>query len=171
MSYYFATRVRGSFADALDRTRAALQAEGFGIISEIDIAKTLKERIGVDRRPYTILGACNPTLAHEALKLEDKVGTMLPCNVVVQATDDGAEVAAIDPVQSMRAIENDQLAAKAKQVADKLRRVIAALAGEQGLNEADRQDREAEIERESQASRRELDSFAPAGTDPMHEGP
>lgn len=171
MSYYFSTRVSGPFADALDRTRAALQAEGFGIISEIDVARTLKEKIGVDFRPYTILGACNPALAHEALKLEDKVGTMLPCNVVVQATEDGVEIAAIDPVASMRAIENDELAAKASEVADKLRRVIAQLGGEQGPSQAELHDHEAEVEQQAQASRRELDSFAPAGTDPLHEGP
>ena len=128
MSYYFSTRVSGSFADALARTRAALQAESFGIISEIDVARTLKEKIGVDFRPYTILGACDPALAYEALKLEDKVGTMLPCNVVLQAVEDGVEIAAIDPVASMRAIENRQLAAKAGQVAENLRRVIDRLA-------------------------------------------
>lgn len=171
MSYYFSTRVSGTFADALERTRAALQAEGFGIISEIDVARTLKEKIGVDFRPYTILGACNPTLAYEALKLEDKVGTMLPCNVVVQARDEGVEIAAINPVSSMRAIENVQLAAKASEVADKLRGVIGQLGGEQGLSQADLHDHEAEIEQQSETSRRELDSFAPAGTDPLHEGP
>lgn len=130
MSYYYSTRVSGSFADALARTRAALQAESFGIISEIDVARTLKEKIGVDFRPYTILGACNPALAYEALKLEDKVGAMLPCNVVLQAVEDGVEIAAIDPVASMRAIENRQLAAKAGQVAENLRRVIDRLAPE-----------------------------------------
>ena len=130
MSYYFSTQVSGPFTDALDRTRAALQAEGFGIISEIDVAKTLKEKIGVDFRPYMILGACNPALAYEALKLEDKVGTMLPCNVIVQARDEGVEVAAIDPVASMQAIENEELALKAREVADKLRRVINRYEGE-----------------------------------------
>ena len=171
MSYYFSTRVSSPFAEVLDRTRAALLAEGFGIISEIDVARTLKEKISVDFRPYTILGACNPALAHEALKLEDKVGTMLPCNVVVQATEDGTEVAAIDPVASMRAIDNDQLAAKAREVADKLRRVIVVLGGEQAPTQADLEEHEAEVERHAEISRRELDSFAPVGTDPFHEGP
>jgi len=171
MSYYFSTRVRGTFADALDRARKALQAEGFGIISEIDVARTLKEKIGVDFRPYMILGACNPALAHEALKIEDKVGTMLPCNVVVQATDEGAEVAAIDPVASMRAIENEQLGLKARQVADRLRRAIDLLGGERGPGQAELEGHEAEVERHAEASRRELDSIAPAGTDPLHEGP
>lgn len=150
MSYYFSTQVSGTFADALERTRTALQTEGFGIITEIDVARTLKEKIGVDFRPYTILGACNPALVYEALKLEDKVGTMLPCNVVVQAINDGVEVAAIDPVASMRAIDNEQLSAKAWEVSNRLRRVIDRVGGE--------------------ANRRELDSFAPAGTDPPHDG-
>jgi uncharacterized protein (DUF302 family) len=137
MGYYFSTRLSESFTQALDRTRRALQAEGFGIISEIDVAGILKEKIGVRFRPYTILGACNPALAFEALKLEDKVGTMLPCNVVVQASDDGVEISAIDPVASMRAIENEELALKAKEVAEKLRRVIDQLGGQRDLGDAE----------------------------------
>ena len=171
MSYYFSTRVSGPFADAMDRTRQALQAEGFGIISEIDVARTLKEKIGVDFRPYTILGACNPALAYEALKLEDKVGTMLPCNVVVQASEEGVEIAAIDPVASMQAIKNEQLGLKAREVADRLRRVIDRLKGERGSDEAELRHHQAEVEQQAQASRRELDSFAPAGSNPLHEGP
>lgn len=171
MSYYFSTHVSGPFVDTLERTRKALQSEGFGIISEIDVAKTLKDKISVDFRPYTILGACNPGLAYEALKLEDKVGTMLPCNVVVQATDDGVEIAAIDPVASMRAIENEELGMKAREVAEKLGRVIAQLGGEQRPAAVVRQSHEAEIEREAESSRRELDSITPVGTDPLHEGP
>ena len=127
MSYFFSAKVPGPFEEALERTRTALKAEGFGIISEIDIQKALKEKIGADFRRYTILGACNPALAHEALRLEDKVGTMLPCNVVVQEADDAIEVAAIDPVASMQAIQNKRLAEKAALVADKLRRAIEAL--------------------------------------------
>jgi uncharacterized protein (DUF302 family) len=128
MSYYFATRISGDFADALQKTREALRAEGFGIISEIDIQNTLKEKIGVDFRPYTILGACNPIVAHEALQIEDKVGTMLPCNVVVQQMDGGIEVAAIDPVASMQAIHNPRLDEKAALIAGKLSRVIESVA-------------------------------------------
>ena len=131
MGYYIATILPLSFDEAIARTEAALKVEGFGIISRIDIQETLKAKIGVDFRPYMILGACNPALAHEALMLEDKVGTMLPCNVVVQAREDGSsEVAAIDPVASMQAIENPQLAEAASEVRQRLSRVIRALEAE-----------------------------------------
>jgi uncharacterized protein (DUF302 family) len=130
MRYYIATTLPLSFEEALTRTEAALKEEGFGIISRINIQEALKTKIGVDFRPYTILGACNPTLAYEALKLEDKVGTMLPCNVVVQAREDGnSEVAAIDPVASMQAIENPQLIETAREVRQLLSRVIQSLEG------------------------------------------
>lgn len=129
MSYYIATTLRVPFEEAISRTEAALKEEGFGIISRVDIRETLKAKIGVDFRPYVILGACNPKLAHEALTLEDKVGTMLPCNVVVQASEGGAtsEVAAIDPVASMQAIENPRLLEAASEVRARLSRVIASL--------------------------------------------
>lgn len=128
MSYYIATTLPLSFDDAIAKTEAALKEEGFGIISRIDIQEALKTKIGVEFRPYTILGACNPALAHEALKLEDKVGTMLPCNVVVQAREDGSsEVAAIDPVASMQAIENPRLIEAANEVRRRLSRVIQGL--------------------------------------------
>lgn len=127
MSYYFSTLIDCTFDEALQRTRQALQAESFGVISEIDIAKTLREKIGVEFGRYTILGACNPALAYEALQIEDKVGTMLPCNLVVQATANGIEVAAIDPVASMQAIGNPRLLEKASAVADKLNRVVQAI--------------------------------------------
>jgi uncharacterized protein (DUF302 family) len=127
MSYYFSTRVAGTFDEAIARTREALKVQGFGIISEIDIQAALREKIGVDFRRYTILGACNPALAHEALQIEDKVGTMLPCNVVVQELGDGIEVAAIDPVASMQAIGNRELGEKAALVADRLKAAIETL--------------------------------------------
>jgi uncharacterized protein (DUF302 family) len=168
VSYYFATRISGTFDDALDRVREALQTEGFGVITEIDIQKTLNDKIGVNFRPYRILGACNPKLAFEALQIEDKVGTMLPCNVVVQQVDGGIEVAAIDPVASMESIENDELADKAKMVADKLRRVIDRLGGH-AISDADAHTQQ--IEREAEHSRRELESIPPHGTDPLNEGP
>lgn len=129
MSYYISIRLNLSFADAIDAVERALAAEGFGIISQIDIQEALKTKIGVDFRPYMILGACNPNLAHRALQLEDKVGTMLPCNVVVQACKaGGVEVAAIDPVASMQAIDNAELKDAARQVRELLSRVIQSLA-------------------------------------------
>ena len=127
MSYYFSTKIAGTFEDVIDRTREALKTQGFGIISEIDIQAALREKIGVDFRRYTILGACNPTLAHEALQIEDKVGTMLPCNVVVQERSDGIEVAAIDPIASMQAIDNRELSEKAAVVAEKLKAAVEML--------------------------------------------
>lgn len=128
MTYYIATTLKAPFDEAIDKVEAALKSEGFGIISRIDIKDTLKAKIGVDFRPYTILGACNPQLAHEALKLEDKVGTMLPCNVVVQALGpDETEVAAIDPVASMQAIDNPELAKAAGEVRGRLEQAIRSL--------------------------------------------
>ena len=128
MSYYFAKTLALPFANAVAAVRDALKAHGFGVITEIDVQATMKAKLGVEFRPYLILGACNPALAHEALLIEDKVGTMLPCNVVVQALPSGmVEVAAIDPVASMRAIENPALHLAAEAVAAKLKAVIADL--------------------------------------------
>lgn len=128
MTYYHAKTVDLPFDEAVTRTRSALAEEGFGVLTEIDVRKTLKDKIDVDFRPYLILGACNPRLAHQALEIEDKVGTMLPCNVVVQQLADGrTEIAAVNPVASMEAIDNPHLAAKAVVVRDKLRAAIARL--------------------------------------------
>src|SRR5579884_4115057 len=128
MSYYFAQTLQSSFDDAVAKTTAALKEEGFGIITKIDVKETLKRKLDVDFRRYKILGACNPKLAHEALKLEDKVGTMLPCNVIVQELGSGrVEVAAIDPVASMQAIGNPELEKKAQTVRQKLQQVIERL--------------------------------------------
>ncbi len=128
MTYYFAKTIDADFPSAVARTREALQREGFGVITEIDVQNTLKSKIGVDFRPYLILGACNPRMAHEALGLEDKVGTMLPCNVVVQEAGPGkVEVAAIDPVASMKAIGNPRLLETAGVVAGKLKAVVASI--------------------------------------------
>lgn len=129
MAYYIATTIQLPIAAAIERVEAALKDEGFGIITRIDIQETLKQKIGVDFRPYVILGACNPKLAHEALTIEDKVGTMLPCNVVVQEMEDGkVEIAAIDPVASMQAIDNPRLHDAAQEVRSKLKNVIALVA-------------------------------------------
>jgi uncharacterized protein (DUF302 family) len=128
MSYYFAKTLSAPFDDAVSRTLSALQAEGFGVLTEIDVKETLKKKLDIDFRRYRILGACNPALAHEALQLEDKVGTMLPCNVIVQDKGDGAtEVAAIDPVSSMQAIDNPDLLERAELVRTRLQRVIESL--------------------------------------------
>lgn len=128
MNYYFSKTLPISFQDAIQRVTEVLKHEGFGIITEIDVKETLKKKINVDFRNYRILGACNPSLAFEALQLEDKVGTMLPCNVVVQEiTPEKTEVAAIDPVASMQAIDNLRLKEAATQVQGKLRKVIESL--------------------------------------------
>ncbi len=128
MSYYLAKMLSGPFDEAVTRATEALKAEGFGVLTEIDVSATLKQKIGADYPAYKILGACNPELAYKALKLENKVGTMLPCNVVVRDAGNGQiEVAAIDPVASMRAIENPALQQAAGQVRVKLEKVIARL--------------------------------------------
>ena len=128
MSYYFSKSLPIAFDDAVTRTEAALKQEDFGVLTEIDVAKTFKDKLGVEFPKYRILGACNPKLAYEALKLESRVGTMLPCNVVVRDAGNGqTEVTAIDPVASMQAIDNPELKQAAEQVRAKLERVIAAL--------------------------------------------
>ena len=128
MLYYLAKMLSGPFDEAVTRATEALKAEGFGILTEIDVSATLKEKIGADYPAYKILGACNPELAYKALKLENKVGTMLPCNVVVRDAGNGQiEVAAIDPVASMQAIVNPALQQAAGQVRVKLEKVIARL--------------------------------------------
>ncbi len=128
MSYYLGRVLSLSFDPAVARAIDVLKAEGFGIITDIDIRETLKKKIGVDFPSYRILGACNPALAYEALKLENKVGTMLPCNVVIRDAGNGqTEVAAIDPVASMQAIDNPELKRAAEQVRSKLEKVIAQL--------------------------------------------
>ena len=128
MTYYFAKTLPISFDQAVQRATDALQREGFGIVTQIDVTDTLKKKIDVSFRNYRILGACNPALAYEALQLEDKVGTMLPCNVIVQDAGNGTtEVAAIDPVASMQAIPNARLKQAAERVQARLKRVIETL--------------------------------------------
>mgnify|MGYP005850667987 CR=1 FL=1 len=128
MSYYFSTTLPLGFEDSIRRVTEALKEQGFGIVTEIDVKETLNRKLGVQFRDYRILGACNPALAYEALKLEDKIGTMLPCNVVVQDAGAGkTEVAAIDPVASMAAIDNPRLKEAAEVVRERLKAVIASL--------------------------------------------
>ena len=128
MNYYFNTRVAGNFGDVVQKTTEALKKEGFGVLTDIDVTSTLKKKLGVDFKKYRILGACNPPFAFKALQAEDKIGTMLPCNVIVQEISDGEiEVAAIDPIASMQAINNPELRDIADQVQRKLKKVINSL--------------------------------------------
>jgi len=127
MSYHFSKTLDLPFGQAVKRATEALSKEGFGVLTDIDVAATMKKKLGRDFRPYRILGACNPQLAYRALTLEDKIGTMLPCNVIVQQHDGGVEVSAVDPVASMQAIQNPDLAEVAKEVRAKLKRVIDSL--------------------------------------------
>jgi uncharacterized protein (DUF302 family) len=128
MAYYFSKTLAIGFDEAVRRATDALKQQGFGVLTEIDVKQTLKAKIGVDFRKYRILGACNPKMAHEALQLEDKIGTMLPCNVIVQEVDDGrTEIAAIDPVASMQAVDNPRLKETAAHVQGLLRKAIASL--------------------------------------------
>lgn len=125
MSYHLSKIVALPFDAAVAATIAALQKNGFGVLTEIDVQATLKKKLDVGFRPYRILGACNPRMAYQALQVEDKVGTMLPCNVIVQRREDGAvEVSAIDPVASMQAIENPELVRLAGSVRDLLQQVV-----------------------------------------------
>jgi uncharacterized protein (DUF302 family) len=128
MSYHFSKTLDLPFGQAVSRVTEALSKEGFGVLTDIDVAATIKKKLGADFRPYRILGACNPQLAHRALQLEDKIGTMLPCNVIVQQREGGrVEVSAVDPVASMQAIQNPALAEVAKEVQAKLKRVVDSL--------------------------------------------
>ena len=128
MSYYFSTIVDLPFDQAVELVSEKLTEEGFGILTEIDVSAALKKKIDVDFRKYRILGACNPSYAHKALLAEDKIGTMLPCNVVVQEKKDGRiEVAAVDPVASMQAVDNELLGEIAAAIQAKLKRVIDSL--------------------------------------------
>jgi uncharacterized protein (DUF302 family) len=125
MTYYHSRKLNQiEFSEAIDRITESLKKEGFGILTEIDIQQTLKNKLNEDFRPYRILGACNPPFAFEALKAEDKVGAMLPCNVIVQQLEDGVEIAAIDPVASMQAIDNPDLEGIAGTVRDKLKTAV-----------------------------------------------
>ena len=128
MSYFFSKTLHTSFDTAIERVTAVLATEGFGILSDIDVAATLKKKIDIDFRKYRILGACNPHFAYKALTAEDKIGTMLPCSIAVQEYAPGVvEVAAIDPIASMSAVHNDALSSIAVEVQQKLKRVVEQL--------------------------------------------
>ena len=128
MSYYFNTVLQCSFDEAIDRVIEELKKEGFGILSEIDVQAALKKKLNVDFKKYRILGACNPPYAYQALQVEEKIGTMLPCNIIVLENDAGEiEVAAIDPIASMQAVANPKLQGTADQVQAKLKKIIASL--------------------------------------------
>jgi uncharacterized protein (DUF302 family) len=129
MSYYFNKTVTGkTFDQAIEDVTAELKKEGFGVLTEIDVKETLKKKLDVDFKKYKILGACNPSFAHQALQNEDKIGVMLPCNVIVEEHENGdIEVSAVDPVASMSAVENSNLANIAGEVRDRLKKVIGNL--------------------------------------------
>ena len=125
MSYHISKIINSSFDDAISKVTGELKNEGFGILTEIDVKATMKKKLDVDFRNYKILGACNPPFAYKALMAEDKIGTMLPCNVIVQEHNDGkVEVSAVDPMESMRAVENEDLHGIAEEVRSKLNSVI-----------------------------------------------
>ena len=128
VSYYFSKVIDAQFSEAVARTKSALSAHGFGVLSEIDVAATLKAKLGAEMGPYLILGACNPEYAHRALQAESKIGTMLPCNVIVREQAPGrVEIAAVDPVASMQAVDNPALAEIAGPVRILLQDVIEKL--------------------------------------------
>jgi uncharacterized protein (DUF302 family) len=127
MSYVFSKTLDVPFDEAIERVTSALGERGFGVLTTIDVKATLKKKIDVDFRPYTILGACNPGYAHQALQAEPHIGAMLPCNVIVQAVEDGVEVAAVDPVASMASVKSTSLAEVATHVRALLSEVIESL--------------------------------------------
>lgn len=128
MSYYFTKKVDLSFEEAISTAAAELKNEGFGVLTEINVNETLRKKLNVDFRNYRILGACNPQYAFEALQAEDKIGLMLPCNVIVQEAPDGqVEVSAIDPIASMQAVSNSKIGTIAAQIQAKLKKVIEAI--------------------------------------------
>jgi uncharacterized protein (DUF302 family) len=128
MEYYFSKVISEDFDKVVQKVTEALKSEGFGVLTKIDMKATLKKKLDVDFHNYTILGACNPPFAYKALQAEDKIGTMLPCNVILQEKEPGkVEVAAVDPVASMTAIENKDLAVIALEIRGRLQRVIGLL--------------------------------------------
>jgi uncharacterized protein (DUF302 family) len=124
MEYYMSKKTTLGFEEAIERVTEELQKEGFGIITAIDVRKTLKEKLDVDFRPYTILGACNPQFAHSAIELDDKIGTLLPCNIMVQHKEGGAEVSAMNPEVTMNALLGPEIEEIGRAVTAKIRAVL-----------------------------------------------
>jgi len=125
MNYHISKHVNYSFDEAITRVTEKLKEKGFGVLTEIDVKETLKKKLDVDFKKYKILGACNPNFAYQALKAEDKIGTMLPCNVIVEEHENGkVEVSAVNPMASMQAVENEELGLIAKEVQSNLTQVI-----------------------------------------------
>ncbi|WP_420592598.1 DUF302 domain-containing protein [Robiginitalea biformata] len=128
MNYYFNKTLNEDFDKVIEKVTEELKNEGFGILTEIDVKETLKKKLDVDFKKYKILGACNPPYAHKALEAEDKIGTMLPCNVIVQEIEEGTvEVAAVNPMASMQAVENEKLTEVADEITSRLKHVIGKL--------------------------------------------
>jgi uncharacterized protein (DUF302 family) len=128
MSYYFSKTLSVPFEAAIEKVTAALASKGFGVLTTIDVKATLKKKLDVDFQPYTILGACNPDFAYQALQIENRIGTMLPCNVIVQQNADGTvEVSSVDPIASMQAVENPELGAIASEVRAQLKKMVDGL--------------------------------------------
>ncbi|EMY81103.1 MULTISPECIES: DUF302 domain-containing protein [Psychroflexus] len=128
MKYYFNKTIEGTFLEVIDKVKKGLKVEGFGILTEIDIKETMKKKLDVDFKQYKILGACNPPFAYKALQAEDKIGTMLPCNVIVQEIEtDVIEVAAVNPMASMQAVNNEKLNDIANEITAMLEKVIERL--------------------------------------------
>ena len=128
MSYYYNKTIAGDFEEAIEKVTLELKNEGFGVLTEIDFSGTIKKKLDKDMPAYRILGACNPAFAYQAYQAEDKIGTMLPCNVIVQDTGNGnIEVSAVNPIASMMGVENESLGDVAGEVKEKLERVIDAL--------------------------------------------
>lgn len=131
-TYGFGTTLDLPFSDAIERVTAALKAEGFGVLTTIDVRQTLHDKIGAEFEPYVILGACNPHLAHRALQAEHELGLLLPCNVIVHEHDGGVAVSVVDPAQMLGFVDNPALAPIADEAKERLQRVVAALARAEG---------------------------------------
>jgi len=127
MSYYLTTKVSGTLDETFEKVSEALKTEGFGIVTDFDVSTAFKNKLGIDFRPYRILGACNPPFAKRTIELDDKIGVMLPCNLIIQQHEDGIEVSAIDPVAAMGAVNNAGISEIAKEIHVKLKNVIDSL--------------------------------------------